>query len=76
MKKCRNGEREEAFAARVVPGEFFAVSETTYVPSLRRALLERGIGIDRLHPINMTNEQFREYRRHWAVYEATELPAF
>ncbi len=76
MKKCRTNEHERDFANRVSPGEFFAISETTHMPSLKRALLKRGMGADVLHPINMTQEQHREYRKHWAVYQATELPAF
>lgn len=74
MKKCRANEHEIEFAARVTPGELFAISETTHVPSLRRALLlQRHIHMHILHPADMTNEQHAKFRKHWAVYEAIKL---
>ena len=73
MKKCRTNEHETDFAKRVSPGEFFAISETTHMPSLRRALIQRDIHVEVLHPISMTKEQYQEYRKHWAVYEAISI---
>lgn len=69
MKKHTSRVDEWTFANGLAEGDVFAASLGTMLLSIDRALAKRGLTTERILPIDMTKEEYRQYGRHpFGVY--------
>ena len=64
MKKHTSRIVEWDFAERLSEGDVFAVSRDTMIDSINRALGKRDLHTERIYPIDMTRDEYREWGRH------------